>query len=66
MAWAWMELAIEVARNDGDPVTYQHFYSVSVSPASWALGAYVLIPNAVLGALYAKSMLLRHNATAGK
>lgn len=66
MAWARIELAIEAARNNGGPVTYQHFYWISVSPASWPLAVYFLIPNAILGAFYMRYRLLRRNSAAGE
>lgn len=46
-----IELAIEAARNNGDPVIYQHFFWVE-GPI-WPIIVYFLIPNGILAGTFA-------------
>ena len=64
-AWDRIEIAIEAANNDGDPVTYQHYYWVSNPSPPWPLIAYFSIPNAILISIYARFLFSRRGTTIG-
>ena len=57
IVWTRMEVAIENVQSSGDPITYQHFFWVSVEPIPFM--AYMAVPNALLGLYLIGSRTLR-------